>query len=137
MSGPSTPAAGVKVQVRVLDSFNRSYSETTNSDGMARAPIAFHNARLGLPITVDVAAIWHHVTYQSQTSFTPAPGGRPSHPSSGGTPGHGKTPTPAPTAGPPPRPTVTPNPGPTPTPPPTPQATPTPPPNPTATPAAP
>lgn len=137
MSGPGTPAAGINVQVRVLDPLNRSYSGTTNSSGMARVPIAFHNARIGLPITVDVAAIWHHVTYQSQTSFTPAPGGRPSHPSSGGTPGHGKTPTPAPTAGPRPKPTVTPNPAPTPTPAPTPHATPTPPPNPTATPPSP
>jgi hypothetical protein len=141
MNGPGMPAAGIKVQVRVLDPLNRSYSGTTNSGGMARVPIAFHNARIGLPITVDVAAIWHHVTYQSQTSFTPAPGGRPSHLSSGGTPGHGKTPTPAPTAGPRPKPTVTPHPAPTPIPPPapapTPQATPTPPPNPTATPASP
>lgn len=151
MSGPSAPAAGITVQVHVLDPINRSYGGSTNKDGMARVPISFHNARLGLPIMVDVVATWQHVTYQSQTSFTPAPGGRPPQPSGSGTPRHRheKTPTPTPNAGPTPKPTATPNARPTPTPLPTPQPTPvptpqatstppsTPPPKPTASPAAP
>jgi hypothetical protein len=141
MSGPSTPAAGIKVQVRVNDSINRSYGGTTNNGGMARVPIAFHEARLGLPIIVDVAATWQHVTYQSQTSFTPAPGVRRPHPSGTSTPHHEETPTPTPASGRPPEPTVTPSAGPTPTPQPTPMATntptTTPPPIPTDSPASP
>ena len=34
--------------------------------GMASVPIAFNGAHPGLPVTVDVAATWHGVTYQSQ-----------------------------------------------------------------------
>lgn len=137
MRGPGTPAAGITVQVRVLDPINWSYDGTTKSDGMtmARVPIALHAARLGRPVTVDVAATWHHVTYQSQTSFTPAPGsrGRKSHPYGIGTPTYKGTPPPAPNSGPSPKPTVTPSAGPQPTPPPAP----TPPPPPTASPASP
>ncbi len=145
MSGPGTPAAGITVQVRVLDPINWSYSGTTNSDGMvmARVPIALHAARLGRPVTVDVAATWRHVTYQSQTSFTPAPGrrGRKSHPSGSGTPTYKGTPPPVPTSGPSPKATATPNAGPQPTPPaptpPAPTPPPQPPPPPTASPASP
>jgi hypothetical protein len=128
MIGPSTPSAGMKVRVRVLAPINRSYVGTTNGAGMASVPIAFNDAHPGLPVTVDVAATWHGVTYQSQTSFTPAPGGQPPQPSGNGPPKHGETP--------PPKPTPTPRPKPTPGSPPTPTATPPPEPTPTPTPAS-
>ena len=99
MTGPSTPSGGMKVRVRVLAPINRSYSGTTNGDGMASVPIAFTDAHPGPPVTVDVAATWHDMTYQSQTSFTPASGGQPPQPSGSGPPRHGGTPTPKPTLG--------------------------------------
>ena len=112
MIGSSAPSAGMKVQVLVRAPINRSYAGTTNGDGMARVPIAFNDAHPGQPVTVDVVATWHDVTYQSQTSFTPAPGGQPQQPSSSGPPKHGEMPTPTPPPGSPPKPTATPPPTP-------------------------
>jgi hypothetical protein len=112
----STPASGVQVQLHIADPINQTYLGTTQQDGIARVSISFYVARPGLPVLVDAEAAWHGAIYQSQTSFTPAPNGRPSHPSDGGSSdsGHSHPPKPTPTPLPPtPPPSMTPTPKPT------------------------
>lgn len=101
----SMPAVGIQVQVHISGPMNRSYVGTTQQDGIARVAIAFSGAQPGLPVLVEAVTTWQGATYQSQTSFTPAPYSSPSHPSDGGSSHsghpHKPKPTPPPLATPP------------------------------------
>ncbi len=73
--GPSGPASGIHVRIKVLAPINRTYSGTTAADGTAAVKVKYDDKHSGSPVAVDVTATWHGATYQGQTYFTPAPQG--------------------------------------------------------------
>jgi hypothetical protein len=134
MVGPSAPAVGQTVYVRLLDPVNRTFKGTTGSDGIARVPVTYGHARANVPILAEALSGWKGTMYQSQTSFTPT--SATASPADG-TPTPGETPSataiatpaesPSATATPAPKPNPTATPAPPPPPPPTPtSAAPTP-----------
>ena len=129
MVGPSAPAVGQTVYVRLLDPVNRTFKGTTDSDGIARVPVTFSHARANAPILAEALSRWKGTMYQSQTSFTPTSASS----TADDTPTPGETPSATATATPEESPSATATPAPKPNP----TATPAPPPPPTPTPAAP
>nr|MBF6592719.1 hypothetical protein [Ktedonobacterales bacterium] len=90
MTGPSTPpSSSLSVTLSVLDPINKSYSGTTDKDGLAAIPFTIDDAQSGRPVTVDVTVTYNGQTYTAETFFTPNPTATPTP-----TPKSGTTPTP-------------------------------------------
>jgi len=96
VSIPSQPAGGISVQVFVGPPINQNYTKTTGgNDGLAAIEFDENDPQSGVPVSVDVTAVYQGVTYHAETFFTPNPTAAPT-PTPGGTPTGTPTGTPGP-----------------------------------------
>src|SRR5262245_37765664 len=85
LSSPPQPASGISVQVFVGAPINQSFTKTTGADGLAANAFDENDPQSGVPVPVDVTAVYNGVTYHAETFFTPNPTAAPT-PTPGGTP---------------------------------------------------
>lgn len=98
-SSPPQPAAGISVQAFVGAPINQSFTQTTGKDGVADIEFDENDPQSGVPVSVDVTAVYQGVTYHAETFFTPNPTAAPTSTPGGaptGTPGGTPTGTPGP-----------------------------------------
>ena len=84
-SFPPQPAAGISVQAFVGAPINQSFTKTTASDGTAAIEFDENDPQSGVPVPVEVTAVYKGVTYHAETFFTPNPTAAPTA-TPGGTP---------------------------------------------------
>lgn len=90
MKGPSTPAAGQKIQINVLDPINQGLQGTTDAQGYAAVSVTFNDPKPGTPVVVQVSTVWNGKTYTNESFFTPGATFKPTATPKNG----GGTPTP-------------------------------------------